>query len=257
MSAVIPFDFDGATVRLIDQGGEPWFVAADACNCLGLDDTSKACSRLDEDEKGTSSVRTLSGEQQMLVISESGLYSLILTSRKPEAKRFKKWVTSEVLPSIRRTGEYKVAKQQPTAVVAALLAIGKAVSKVPGVKPELAMSLTLATIEKTTGLPATEMRLALPGAAIEEAKKLNPTQLGDKLGKSARQVNAALIAMDMQQKDARNGYVLTDAGMKHGEMTPYTRGGHSGYQVLWYESVQELLREYFDRPAGNVIPMPT
>lgn len=83
------------------------FVAKDVCRVLEHRDTSKAVSRLDDDEKGTNNVRTPYGDQNMLVINESGLYSLILTSRKPEAKRFKKWVTSEVLPSIRRSGRYE------------------------------------------------------------------------------------------------------------------------------------------------------
>lgn len=104
---VTPFNFDQYQVRTMqDDGGDIWFVAQDVCEAIDLDDTSKAVSRLDEDEKGTNTVRTPSGEQQMLTINESGLYSLVLTSRKPEAKRFKKWVTSEVLPSIRKTGGY-------------------------------------------------------------------------------------------------------------------------------------------------------
>lgn len=104
---VTPFNFDQYQIRTMqDDGGEVWFVAQDVCEALEHSDTSMAVRRLDDDEKGTSIVCTPSGEQQMLTISESGLYSLVLTSRKPEAKRFKKWVTSEVLPSIRKTGGY-------------------------------------------------------------------------------------------------------------------------------------------------------
>ena len=107
MSELSVFNFDSYTVRTVLGGvGEPWFVAADVCEALEVKDTSMAVSRLDDDEKGTNTVGTPSGEQEMLIINESGLYSLILTSRKAEAKRFKKWVTSEVLPSIRKTGQY-------------------------------------------------------------------------------------------------------------------------------------------------------
>lgn len=88
------------------QGEDPWFVAKDVCECLELTDVSKTISLLDDDEKGTNSIRTPGGEQQMLVISEPGLYSLILRSRKPEAKAFKRWVTHEVIPSIRKHGLY-------------------------------------------------------------------------------------------------------------------------------------------------------
>ena len=114
MSNLSVFNFDTREVRtLIDAAtGEPWFVAADVCAALELDDTSKAVSRLDDDEKGTNTVPTPGGAQEMITINESGLYSLTLTSRKPEAKRFKKWITSEVLPSIRKNGSYSM--QQAT-----------------------------------------------------------------------------------------------------------------------------------------------
>ncbi len=88
------------------RDGEPWFVAADVCDALELRDTSNVVARLDDDERGTHTVRTPSGDQEMLIINESGLYSLVLTSRKPEAKKFKKWVTGTVLPEIRKTGSY-------------------------------------------------------------------------------------------------------------------------------------------------------
>lgn len=92
--------------RIIDRNGEPWFVLADVCAELEIANSRDAANRLDDDEKDVVNADTLGGSQRMTVINESGLYSLILTSRKAEAKRFKKWVTSEVLPSIRRTGRY-------------------------------------------------------------------------------------------------------------------------------------------------------
>lgn len=98
------FVFNAMPVRVVQVNREPWFVAADVLAVLDLD--RKALERLDDDEKGVSSIHTLGGEQQMSIINESGLYSLVLGSRKPEAKPFKKWVTAEVLPSIRKTGAY-------------------------------------------------------------------------------------------------------------------------------------------------------
>ena len=106
MSKIIPFQFGELNVRVVVREGEPWFVAADACLASDVKDTSMAVSRLDDDERDTTTVGTPSGDQNMLIINESGLYSLIMTSRKPAAKKFKKWVTSEVLPSIRKTGAY-------------------------------------------------------------------------------------------------------------------------------------------------------
>jgi prophage antirepressor-like protein len=92
--------------RTMDINGENWFVLADACRALDIKNPSDAAKRLDDDEKGIAPADTLRGTQSMLIVNESGLYSLILRSDKPQAKKFKKWVTSEVLPSIRRTGSY-------------------------------------------------------------------------------------------------------------------------------------------------------
>ena len=87
---------------MTDDQGEPWFVAKDVCDILGLGNMHSSLAALDEDERGLHTMDTPSGNQEMTIISEPGLYSLILRSRKPEAKAFKRWVTSEVLPSIRK-----------------------------------------------------------------------------------------------------------------------------------------------------------
>lgn len=99
-------DSDHAEFRVFNRDGEPWFVLADVCRSLGIKNTSDAAARLDDDEKGVAQIDTLGGSQKLRIINESGLYSLILRSEKPEAKRLKKWVTAEVLPSIRKTGGY-------------------------------------------------------------------------------------------------------------------------------------------------------
>ncbi|MTJ92876.1 MAG: Bro-N domain-containing protein [Desulfovibrio sp.] len=82
-------------VRAVDRGGQPWFVAKDVCDCLDIR-TNDAANSLDEDEKGYESIVSLGGAQQTLIISEPGLYSLILRSRKPDAKAFKRWLVHEV-----------------------------------------------------------------------------------------------------------------------------------------------------------------
>jgi prophage antirepressor-like protein len=116
-SPITQFTFGARSVRVLMRGDEPWFVAEDICRALDLHRT--APRRLDEDERGVHSTHTPSTNQHghngtqttsVAVINESGLYSLILGSRKPEAKAFKKWVTSEVLPSIRRSGAYGVSR---------------------------------------------------------------------------------------------------------------------------------------------------
>lgn len=100
------FNFDSFTVRAINRDGEIWFVAADVCAVLDIKNPRDAVSTLDDDEKDVGITDTLGGKQKFNIINESGLYALILRSRKPEARRFRKWVTSEVLAAIRKTGAY-------------------------------------------------------------------------------------------------------------------------------------------------------
>lgn len=93
-------------VRTIMTDGEPLFVAKDVCDILGLSNSRKALTRLDEDEKGVTLSDTLGGKQNLSVVNEYGLYNLVLASRKPEAKAFKRWITHEVIPAIRKHGGY-------------------------------------------------------------------------------------------------------------------------------------------------------
>lgn len=96
----------GMNLRVLNRGGEPWFVAQDVGTTLGFGNLRSSLALLDPVEKGVHTVDTPGGKQRLSIISESGLYLLVLKSRKPEAKAFQKWVTAEVLPSIRKTGEY-------------------------------------------------------------------------------------------------------------------------------------------------------
>ncbi|MBO8164515.1 MAG: phage antirepressor KilAC domain-containing protein [Brevibacillus sp.] len=100
------FHYDGAKLRVVTKNGEPWFVARDVCDILEINNPSQALARLDDDERGLISTDTPGGKQEMAAVNEPGLYSLILGSRKPEAKAFKRWITHEVIPSIRKHGAY-------------------------------------------------------------------------------------------------------------------------------------------------------
>lgn len=104
MNGLQLFAYQDKRLRVVNECGEPWFVARDVCEILGID-TSQT-RRLDDDEKGMRSIQTLGGEQLMVCVNEPGLYNLILGSRKPEARAFKRWITHEVIPSIRKYGIY-------------------------------------------------------------------------------------------------------------------------------------------------------
>ena len=97
-------------IRTIEKDGEPWWVLSDVCKVLELTNLSKVAQRLDEDERSNFE---LGRQETAIIINESGLYSVILRSDKPEAKPFRKWVTSDVLPSIRRTGGYQIPQSRP------------------------------------------------------------------------------------------------------------------------------------------------
>ena len=111
MNEIVPFTYEGTAIRVLTINEAPWWVAADVAGPLALANIRSSLALLDDDEKGVHTMDTLKGGQQMAIISEAGLYSLILRSRKPEAKQFKRWVTHEVLPAIRRTGIYAVEPQ--------------------------------------------------------------------------------------------------------------------------------------------------
>lgn len=121
----LPFVFHGKAVRVVPgQDGQAWFVARDVCEVLGISDYHQSVNSLDADERGRCTAHTPGGRQQVSAVSESGLYALIFASRKPEAKAFRKWITSEVIPSIRRHGAYMLpavaeqASDDPDYVVA-------------------------------------------------------------------------------------------------------------------------------------------
>lgn len=106
MNDIQIFNYSGNEVRTIQKDGEPWFVLKDVCAVLGISKYRDTAARLDADERGSVELDTPGGMQNMTIINESGLYNVILRSDKPEAKPFRKWVTTEILPSIRKHGAY-------------------------------------------------------------------------------------------------------------------------------------------------------
>lgn len=107
MSELIPFTYESTDLRVVTVNGDPWFVAKDVCNILGLGNVGQALIGLDDDEKSSISISDgTPGNPNKAIISEPGLYSLTMRSRKPEARAFKRWVTHEVIPAVRRHGGY-------------------------------------------------------------------------------------------------------------------------------------------------------
>ena len=135
------FTFNNQDVRFVGTSDDPWWVAADVCAVLEIRNSRDAIARLDDDEKDDVAITDTIGRQQMMTtINESGLYSLVLTSRKPQAKAFKKWITSEVLPSIRKTGSYNAIAKTPAEM---LLAMAQQMVDVERQQRELQQSVAL------------------------------------------------------------------------------------------------------------------
>ena len=110
-NSIVPFQFDTHEIRVIVIDGEPWFVGKDVCDILELANNRMALERLKDYEKDVTTVYTRGGNQEMAIISESGLFRLVLTSRKPQAEPFQDWVVQDVLTAIRKTGSYSVHSQ--------------------------------------------------------------------------------------------------------------------------------------------------
>lgn len=250
MSAIIPFQFESHAVRVqVDDSGQPWFNASDVCEALELGNPSQALkSHVDAEDLQKLETLTAGGRQRQNHVNESGLYALILGSTKDAAKRFKRWVTGEVLPTIRKSGAYAVggpvqALPAPTQDrVSSILLIGEAVAKVPGVKAGIAMAATLTCIHENTGLAVETLRRALP-AANEPTCSLNATQLGKLINRSAKATNQLLAVHGLQLRNDRDEWELTEAGEAWAEAMPFSRNGHSGYQILWNPAVAEQLME--------------
>ncbi|GAB2567214.1 phage antirepressor [Leucobacter ruminantium] len=103
---IVPFAFDGRDVRVVLIDNEPWFVLADLCRVLEIRNVGNAAARLDHEMKGIHQADTPGGRQSMTIVSEAGMYEVVIRSDKPEAAAFRRWITSEVLPQIRKTGSY-------------------------------------------------------------------------------------------------------------------------------------------------------
>ncbi len=139
MNEITIFKYESKKVRTVIKDGEPWFVLKDVCVVLGITNPTVVSNRLEEDEVTKYNLGGLSGDSN--IINESGLYSVILLSRKPEAKRFKKWITSEVLPEIRKTGSYLRTPRTYIQALEALLESEKEKERLKQEKKELQIEL--------------------------------------------------------------------------------------------------------------------
>lgn len=255
MSKLVEFAFDGSSVRVVMRDGEPWFVAADVAAVLGYSVASAMTRSLDEDEKGVQVLHTLGGAQEMSVINESGLYSAILRSQRPEAVAFRKWVTREVLPSIRKTGQYhtEVALTRKEVAARDLEAYHRA-ALLFGLSPNAALIAADNAVAREYHLSFKDA-LGITLQAEDNEVPLLVSSIGEILGiqggvvRRGKIVNDALAGMGFQTKLSNGDWLPLEAGApyafvsqtgkKHKDGTPVT-------QVKWKQSVVELIRKHLE-----------
>ncbi|UUE23847.1 phage antirepressor KilAC domain-containing protein [Rhodococcus qingshengii] len=188
------FSYGQDRIRTSEENGEPWFVAQDILEILDLNRSSLAS--LDDEEKGVHTMDTLGGRQKVATINESGLYSLILRSRKPEAKAFKRWITGTVLPTIRKTGAYSTAPALtgPALMAAALIEAQSTLA---------AKDAVIAELEPKAELAENYLTASVGSRLVGEAAKI--------LGMKEKQLRAFLLAEKLIfVKHATCGNVLYD-----------------------------------------------
>lgn len=248
-------------IRTVKQNGEILFVAADVCRALEIKDTSKAASRLDDDEKGTSLIRTLGGEQYMLTINEYGLYNLVLASRKPEAKAFKRWITHDVIPSIRKTGSYSKPAQQPTAIqqqrAEAMLLNAK--SRQSKLWLAIADKTDIKEYKHICQQKAAEVLAGVPVLPMEEAgeKTYSATDIARELGVSANKVGKLANKYNLKRGEyGKYFYSKSPNSCKEVETFRYYKSAVNEFRKLlaaerMVEAVQNQTEEEFVK-GGNL-----
>ena len=192
------WNYESSEVRTVQVNGEPWFVLADVCKVLEISNSRNISSRLEPDEKGVTLVDTLGGTQQMTIINESGLYTVILRSDKPQAKPFRKWVTSEVLPSIRKHGAYMT----PETIKKVMLTPDFIISLAGELKNEQEKNkkLTLELESKDEEISTLKPKATYCDLVLSCTNAVPISLIAKDYGMSARKLNSILNDMKIQYK---------------------------------------------------------
>lgn len=226
-------------VRVVMKEDTAWFVASDVANVLGIKLTADMTRTLDEDEKDMDSIHTLGGEQKVSIINESGLYSAVLRSRKPEAKAFKKWVTSEILPALRKTGAYIVGEENMT-------------------EDQMIFVGYTALMRKCTGLEAQVNALQFTTSSLEQkVTSLEPK--GDFYDAVNHAVNAIdfktfagmLISQATKKPYGRNTLLkdLRNHGILNAKNQPYQQYSHY-FDIVTATKNNQLVTTTYVKPNG-------
>lgn len=258
MSDLIPLSFEHHSIRVVLVEEQPWWIATDLCVVLGLHNTHRALSKLDDDQKGIQTLNTLGGEQRLSIVSESGMWTLVTRSNKPAAKRFMRWLTGDVLPQLRRTGTYTMPGNAPAAPVDPLhpLADGASLStRIATVNTAMRLfgASAARSIWTSLGLPLPSLAaLDLPQAELD-AMTLRPWLT---MRESATAQEAA-IALGETPEQARRASIQqrgVDA-LRAADWTNIrteTRAGHAGRVPVFRPHPSASTIEPFQAPGKGV-----
>lgn len=263
MSNIIPFDFNGFEVRVFqDQNDDPWFVLTDICNAMDLSNPSSVAQRLDEDER---SKLNLGRQGEAVIISESGFYSVVMRSDKPEAKKFSKWVRSEVLPSIRKTGNYALNPMPDMGSIKPVIEANKlfksnlSVTKLLFKGNDALIAANNATA-RATGVNVFETLGVIGIESDKQDTDLVPSDIGEVFGVSAIRINRVLENAGLQEsyRDSKKRlcWKLTEEGEKHAHYIDTNKlhsDGSPVKQIKWYSSIVDYLvdNEYFKKGEAS------
>ena len=249
-------------VRTIVKDGEPWFVAADVCRALEVKNARDAVARLDDDEKGVVLTDTLGGQQNMTIVSEPGLYALVLGSRKPEAKAFKRWITHEVIPSIRKHGAYLTPETLSKAIadpqwsIALLTALKEEREKVSSLQEENAAQKQM--------LAEAAPKVRYCDVVLRSKGAVSISKIAKDYGMSAQEMNQTLAELGVHyrqgncwllyQRYARSGYTQS-----HTTVAPDgKRGNHKTMRATlstyWTQKGRLFLYELL-KSKLNLVPL--
>ena len=249
-------------VRTIVKDGEPWFVSADVCRALEVKNARDAVARLDDDEKGVVLTDTLGGQQNVTIVNEPGLYALVLGSRKPEAKAFKRWITHEVIPSIRKHGAYLTPETLGKAIadpqwsIALLTALKEEREKVSSLQEENAAQKQM--------LAEAAPKVRYCDVVLRSKGAVSISKIAKDYGMSAQEMNQKLADLNIHyrqgncwllyQRYARSGYTQS-----HTTVAPDgKRGNHKTMRATlstnWTQKGRLFLYEVL-KSKLNLVPL--
>lgn len=227
------------SVRSLVINNEPWFVGKDVAESLGYTATEKAIrTHIDGDDKGVTEMDTPGGKQKVVIINESGLYSLVLSSKLPSAKKFKRWVTSEVLPALRKTGQYQVKELSGQELMAKALIEAQSVlaakdKQIEEMKPKALFADAVATSH--TSILVGELAKILKQNGIEMGQKRLFAWLREKgylIKRQGTDYNMPTQkAMDLGLFEIKEGSYVNGSGVNITTKTPKVTGKGQQYFI--------------------------